>query len=168
MNSNSFPRSSGLIPGWGRSPGEGTLQYSCLENPIDRGAWWATVYGVRHNLATKPPTIMNSAAVHAVYIFPWVYEHIPGSSIPRRGMDEPHRMLQAALLNIMFSNRFLSAVHECSSTSKYQYMVFSILLLYLPHDEYILLPFYDKNKSIWPCWVLVTAHGVFCCGARAL
>ena len=39
----------GLIPGSGRSPGEGngnTLQYSCLENPMDRGAWWATVHGV--------------------------------------------------------------------------------------------------------------------------
>ena len=39
----------GSIPGLGRSPGEGTgnpLQYSCLENPMDRGAWWATVHGV--------------------------------------------------------------------------------------------------------------------------
>ena len=39
----------GSIPGLGRSPGEGNgnpLQYSCLENPTDRGAWWATVYGV--------------------------------------------------------------------------------------------------------------------------
>ena len=38
-----------LIPGWGRSPGEGngnTLQYPCLENPMDRGAWSATVHGV--------------------------------------------------------------------------------------------------------------------------
>ena len=37
------------IPGWGRSPGGGNgnpLQYSCLENPMDRGAWWATVHGV--------------------------------------------------------------------------------------------------------------------------
>ena len=37
------------IPGWGRSPGEGNgnpLQYSCWENPMDRGAWWATVHGV--------------------------------------------------------------------------------------------------------------------------
>ena len=40
---------SGLIPGSGRSPGEGSgnpLQYSCLENSTDRGAWWATVHGV--------------------------------------------------------------------------------------------------------------------------
>ena len=39
----------GLIPGLGRSPGGGhgnPLQYSCLENPMDRGAWWATVHGV--------------------------------------------------------------------------------------------------------------------------
>ena len=39
----------GLIPGSGRSPGDGNgtpLQYSGLENPMDRGAWWATVHGV--------------------------------------------------------------------------------------------------------------------------
>ena len=39
----------GSIPGLGRSPGEGNgnpLQYSCLENPMDRGTWQATVYGV--------------------------------------------------------------------------------------------------------------------------
>ena len=39
----------GLIPGWGRSPGEGhgnPLQYSCLENPMDREAWWDTIHRV--------------------------------------------------------------------------------------------------------------------------
>ena len=39
----------GSIPGSGRSPGGGNgnpLQCSCLENPTDRGAWWATVFGV--------------------------------------------------------------------------------------------------------------------------
>ena len=51
----------GLIPGSGRSPGEGNgnpLQYSCLENPMDRGALQATVHRVArvgHDLATKPP-----------------------------------------------------------------------------------------------------------------
>jgi len=50
------------IPGLGRSPGEGNgnpLQYSCLENPMDRGAWQAIVHGVArvgHNLAAKPPS----------------------------------------------------------------------------------------------------------------
>ena len=40
---------AGLIPGSGRSPGGGhgnPLQYPCLENPMDRGDWWATVHGV--------------------------------------------------------------------------------------------------------------------------
>ena len=40
---------AGSIPGTGRSPGEGNgnpFQYSCLENPMDGGAWWATVHGV--------------------------------------------------------------------------------------------------------------------------
>ena len=39
----------GSIPGSGRSPGKGNgnpLQYSCLENSMDRGGWWATIYGV--------------------------------------------------------------------------------------------------------------------------
>ena len=39
----------GSIPGLGTSPGEGNgtpLKYSCLENPMDREAWWAPVYGV--------------------------------------------------------------------------------------------------------------------------
>ena len=49
------------IPGQERSSGEGNgnpIQYSCLENPMDRGDWLVMVHGVsrvRHNLATKPP-----------------------------------------------------------------------------------------------------------------
>ena len=53
-------RDTGSIPVLGRSPGGGNgnpLQYSCLGNPTDRGAWQATVPGgpkrVRHNLPTK-------------------------------------------------------------------------------------------------------------------
>ena len=50
----------GLTPSLGRSPGEGNgnlLQYSCLGNPMDRGAWWAILHGVTrvgHDLVTKP------------------------------------------------------------------------------------------------------------------
>ena len=55
----------GSIPGLGRSPGEGNgnpLQYSCLGNLMDRGAWRATVHGVSrvgHNAVTKPPNKLN-------------------------------------------------------------------------------------------------------------
>ena len=53
------------IAGLGRSPGEGngnSLQCSCLENPMDRGAWRATVHGtarVGHELATKSKTVLK-------------------------------------------------------------------------------------------------------------
>ena len=52
LNSNASACNAGdlgLIPGWGRSPGGGNgnpFQYSCLENPMDRGVWWTTVHGL--------------------------------------------------------------------------------------------------------------------------
>ena len=62
-------RDWGLIPGSGRSPGGGhgnPLQYSCLENPMDTGAWRATVHGV-----TKSQTRLKRLGMHAhVYISP--------------------------------------------------------------------------------------------------
>ena len=60
---------AGLIPGSGRSPGEGNgsaLLYSCGENPMDRGAWQATVCGVarvRHDLATKQHTFCMKISI---------------------------------------------------------------------------------------------------------
>ena len=57
----------GWIPRWGRFPGEGNgnpLQYSCLRNPMDRGAWQTAGHGVgrvRHDLATKLPPTFNVA-----------------------------------------------------------------------------------------------------------
>ena len=53
----------GSIPGSGRSPGGGhgiPFQYSCLENPMDRGAWWATVHG-----AAKSWTQLKQPSTHA-------------------------------------------------------------------------------------------------------
>ena len=49
-------KDEGLIPGLGRFPGGGhgnPLQYSCLENPMDRGAWWGTVHEVTESDMTK-------------------------------------------------------------------------------------------------------------------
>ena len=82
----------GSIPGSGRSPGEGNgnpLQYSCLENPMDRGAWQAIIHAVTrvgHNLATKPPpssaylrwliflhAVLNPACDSSSLAFPIMY-----------------------------------------------------------------------------------------------
>ena len=55
-------RETGLIPGSGRSPAIGNgnpLQYSCLENSMDRGSWWATVHGGANSWTQLSPTIYN-------------------------------------------------------------------------------------------------------------
>ena len=55
-------RDAGSIPGLGRSPGGGhsnPLQYSCLENPMGRGAWWATVHRV-----SKSQTRLKRLSMH--------------------------------------------------------------------------------------------------------
>ena len=52
----------GLIPRLERSPGEGNgnpLQYSCLENSMNRGDWLATVYGIAESDATEPNTVQS-------------------------------------------------------------------------------------------------------------
>ena len=66
----------GLIPGSGRSPGRehgNLLQYSCLENPMDRGAWWSTVHRV-----TKSWTWLKRLSTHAhaneVTVYVVIYE----------------------------------------------------------------------------------------------
>ena len=55
----------GSIPGSGRSPGEGNgnpLQYSCLENSMDEGAWWGTVHGI-----TKSRTLLSNFTCSLVW-----------------------------------------------------------------------------------------------------
>ena len=67
----------GSIPGSGRSPGEGNgnpLQYSCLENPIVRGAWWVTVHGVASS-------VQFSCSVMSDSVTPWTAAHHTSLSI---------------------------------------------------------------------------------------
>ena len=62
-------RDTGLIPGSGRSPRRGNgnpLQYSCWKNPMDRGAWWATVHGVTKELDTTERLNNNSMLIAIV------------------------------------------------------------------------------------------------------
>ena len=61
----------GSIPGWGRSSGEGNdnpLQYSCLENSMDGGAWWSVVHGV-----TKSWTRLSNFTFALCLIFKALY-----------------------------------------------------------------------------------------------
>ena len=64
------------IPGSGRSPGGGNgnpLQHSCLETPIDRGAWWATAHGAAKELDTTEATSHTGTHVFTIFFFP---EHL--------------------------------------------------------------------------------------------
>ena len=59
-------RDAGLTPRWGRSPGEGNgnpLKYFCLENPMDRGAWWATVHRVAELDTTKVTALTHDTDI---------------------------------------------------------------------------------------------------------
>ena len=61
----------GSIPGWGRSPGEGNgnpLQYSCLENSMDRGAWRATAHGVTEELDTTNTFRTSTERSSSIYL----------------------------------------------------------------------------------------------------
>ena len=67
---NAGDRDMGLMPGLGRSPGGGhghPLQYSCLENPMDRGAWWATVHRVTRSW-TQLKGLSTHARTHMCYL----------------------------------------------------------------------------------------------------
>ena len=59
-------RDADSIPGWGRTPGGGhgnPFQYSCLENPMDREAWWATVHRVGTTEATEQACMQKEGEV---------------------------------------------------------------------------------------------------------
>ena len=72
-------RDTGLIPGSGRSPGGehgNPLQYSCLENSMDRGAWWAIVHRV-----AKSQTQRQRLSTHAlIYILHEEIYYVTGKS----------------------------------------------------------------------------------------
>ena len=82
----------GSIPGWGRYPGgehSNPLQYSCLENPMDRGAWWAIV-----QRATQSWTQLKQFSMH-IYIYTYLYRRrqwhptplfLPGKSHGQRSL----------------------------------------------------------------------------------
>ena len=60
-------RDAGLIPGWERCPGVGNgnpLHYSCLENSMSRGVWWATVQGAAKRHMTEHTHVLTHTHTH--------------------------------------------------------------------------------------------------------
>ena len=87
--------SMGLIPGLGRSPGEGNsypLCYVCLENSMDRGAWWAMIHGV-----TKSQTQLSDEHFHFQGFPWWVSGKESACQCRRHGFDPWSRKIPHAL-----------------------------------------------------------------------
>ena len=83
-------RASGLVPGLGRSPGEGLgnpLQYSCLENPMDRGAWQTTVHRVPRVGHDWNDWAHTQACNHASDKHLWGTSSVSGSGPRARAID---------------------------------------------------------------------------------
>ena len=118
----------GLIPGSGRSPGGGNgnpLQYSCLENSMDREAWWATVHGV-----IKSGTRLKQLSMHASQEDPPLLRSCQRKQVVRwiSGLERLERLLVKS--NKDFRERiFASLVH---------FLIMQHLPWYVTVDKYSL------------------------------
>ena len=95
----------GLIPGLGRSHGEGNgypLQYSCLENPKDRGTWWATVYGV----AKSWTRLSDFHSLTQRYCYPYCAYHLRVSQAPQLNLFKALSHLDWEQLWALLSSSF--------------------------------------------------------------
>ena len=140
----------GLIPGWGRSPGEGNgnpLQYSCLENPKDRGALLATVHGV-----AKSQTWQSD--------FTFTMRHI-GSWFPSQWLNQQPLYWKCRVLATgppgkslsLFNNSYFSVrfhfltdlmLEHCYSQGRHP-SPFSLLMRFPPHVHECLV----MSDSLW-------------------
>jgi len=76
----------GSIPGLGRSPGEGNgypLQYSCLENSMDRGFWWDTVHGVAKSWVAKSRVAKSRTQLSNFHFISCHFTTLPGRKCPK-------------------------------------------------------------------------------------
>ena len=138
-------RDAGLSPGLGRSPGGGhgkPLQYSCLENPMDRRAWWAPVRGV-----TKSRTCMLAVA--------YISYCLPGL-LTKSGL-----MAKSALLSVLFfffsKKNWRTIPLQCCvgfyhTTILISHKYTSVLsLLNLPPTPYPILPLMSSQSARLGC-----------------
>ena len=90
----------GSVPGSGRSPAAGhgnPFQYSCLENPVDRGAWWATAHGVAESDTTEQVSTQHGASLSTLHRTPSAQalcqspqpcSRLPTVTIPEKGTPQ--------------------------------------------------------------------------------
>ena len=150
----------GSIPGSGRSPGGGhgnPLQYSCLDNPMDRGAWWATVHGV-----TNSQTQLKQLSTHAPGLWPVAAEGV--SLLPQRArLSVAHRLP----IESTQPTRPIPPTPLCPNTSSCESLVCEasqgrvlICIPFLNCHRGLTMPRVVLTGLITRCWVEASsAHG---------
>ena len=109
-------RDASSIPGWGRVPGGGhsnPLQYSCLENPMDRGAWWATVHRV-----TKSCAGLKRLSMYACNIYILSFLSLPPA---------PHSLSQSLVLYLTWFHFHLQSFYLDFSVVEFFHLNLSYL-----------------------------------------
>ena len=109
-------RDIGLIPGLGRSPGVGNdnpLQYSCLENSMDRGAWWATIHGMAKELDMTGHT-QDISSVQSLSCVLFFATPMDGSTL---GFPVHHQLLELAQTHVHRVGDAIQPSHPLSSPS---------------------------------------------------
>ena len=106
----------GCIPGLGRSPGGGNgnpLQYSCLENPMDRGAWWVTVHGIEKSQTW----LSNWACTHIPVLYKIFLYRVLSLffCISRFGLASKIKWFIPCIFFFFFLLAFMLLVNECIS-----------------------------------------------------
>ena len=129
-------RSLGSVPGSGRSPGEGNgnpLQYSCLENSMDRGAWRATVYGVSKSWTRLSDfTSLHFTSLHSTLLHS-ASASLPSHSIPPVSLNLNHLRkvfcvaVLPSLTPIYENITLLYFLHSIYHSLKFLYYIFSLM-----------------------------------------
>ena len=151
-----YTRDTDLIPGSGRSPGVGNsnpLQYSCLEDSMDRGVWQATVYGFAKN-GTQPSmhvgtrtrthththTLTSPILVSLIALVKWV----EGSSVPVQSHHVPMQRCHVDDPDLIF---FLRAPCHTSSWDDQDRILWDCFLTRLLSGQTLTVPFFMGPRS---------------------
>ena len=146
---------SGSIPGLEWSPGEGNgnpLQYSCLENPMDGGAWWFTV----HEVAEFDTTEQLSTHAQGVHL-----QAIDRQQVTKRHISsrfKPQRPCLPPPPTLLFFSFFHSVFHTLT-----HYQFTCMFIVYVSGIRTVILVYFMCSKCFWYHIWLVSCHSVNFC-----
>ena len=151
-------RNAGLILGLERSPGGGNdnpLQYSCLENPMDKGAWWATAHGVTKNrillrqLSTHALTPHSALFIfHPCFLFTQVFDPVSVYALWRTRISKVNK---SGILRIWFLDDSFSLA---SFRMEFLQVSYSGSWAFLDHFLLVWVCFLKYLIDLWPtCFI---------------